>query len=553
VSIVHLSSYQQATAGQHREHALTEAHIQAVRDLTWTISNAAISGAQAAIDAAYLAAADILVIEAGVADATSDDKLTPPEKGAVLDAYRPLYYQRDSLLAQADTYGLTAEKATYLAAYNVFTGWMIGAPVLLGIGINEVAWRGTTTDLGAGGGVTYRGKWKTYLDSRQVLLDAIATKARSLITATEAQLANIASDSVLSKGSEKSVVLATAHDLIDGKGALDTQAAVSPAIDASVYDAKIAALKTYLEVGLGVTTLGSSAAERAWIAVDSNIVYDTFVAKFREAQAARTDLVGAIAQRAKTAAAAAQTTADSAYSIALPSRAVHYSATAPTTRSNGTALLDGDQWFNTDITTACPVSTCGGHALDTAGVPYIGTWAHRAPYWTHVRSGGFWTDGKGTQLICAGEIAAGAVAADKIAANALKTANYAYTGTLGGGTEVATAGAKMQNAPGGTALLVAPSNLKIGNYNFNQMMRGLSGRLVPGPSPEMIIDLIPSEVDTWYSVIATPSAYLGIIPMGAFIVKSVSKNTNNVVFTMYDTPPIGTYIDWDVALLRPPP
>jgi hypothetical protein len=63
----------------------------------------------------------------------------------------------------------------------------------------------------------------------------------------------------------------------------------------------------------------------------------------------------------------------------------------------------------------------------------------------------------------------GVVVARLLAANVLKTPNYAFTGTEGGANEVATAGAKMQNAPGGTALLVAPDNLKIGAVKLSAL------------------------------------------------------------------------------------
>ena len=58
-----------------------------------------------------------------------------------------------------------------------------------------------------------------------------------------------------------------------------------------------------------------------------------------------------------------------------------------------------------------------------------------------------------------------AVTADKIEANAIKTSNYASTGTSGTFSEVATAGAKMQKD--GIALMVAPNGLKLGTAWFN--------------------------------------------------------------------------------------
>jgi hypothetical protein len=154
----------------------------------------------------------------------------------------------------------------------------------------------------------------------------------------------------------------------------------------------------------------------------------------------------------------AQAAAASAAVLAGSKTKVFHADAAPTE-----GMQDGDLWFSTDTVTNCPVAACKGHTLDGSGAPNVGGYPHRAMYWPHRYATNAWVDSERQALIVASEIAAGAIVADKIAANVLKTPNYAFTGTEGGANEVATAGAKMQNAPGGTALLVAPGNLKIGS------------------------------------------------------------------------------------------
>lgn len=70
----------------------------------------------------------------------------------------------------------------------------------------------------------------------------------------------------------------------------------------------------------------------------------------------------------------------------------------------------------------------------------------------------------GGDMVVDGTLSAGA-----FAGNVVRTTNYAFTGTEGTSSEVATAGAKMQTAPGGVALLVAKGNLKVGTEYFGDI------------------------------------------------------------------------------------
>jgi ATP-dependent protease ClpP protease subunit len=142
-----------------------------------------------------------------------------------------------------------------------------------------------------------------------------------------------------------------------------------------------------------------------------------------------------------------------AQTLASNKSAVLRQAAPPANPTGGYTLRTGDLWYNTDATTNCADSNCKGHTLDASGVPSVGAYPHRGTYWLHHWTGSAWVDAERKAKITA----------EEFEGNVFKTPNYAFTGTQGGADEVATAGAKMQNAPGGTALLVAPQNLKIGS------------------------------------------------------------------------------------------
>jgi hypothetical protein len=92
-----------------------------------------------------------------------------------------------------------------------------------------------------------------------------------------------------------------------------------------------------------------------------------------------------------------------------------------------------------------------------------------SPPWTISRfwDGSAWVDL--TQYIDGNLLVSGTVAASKFAGNIIRTANYAYSGTEGGASEVATAGAKMQSASGGLALLAAVDGVKFGATKFSDL------------------------------------------------------------------------------------
>lgn len=147
--------------------------------------------------------------------------------------------------------------------------------------------------------------------------------------------------------------------------------------------------------------------------------------------------------------------------LASSKSAVFYSALAPSNPTSGYTLRTGDVWFSTDTTTSCPDSSCKGHTADATGDPQVGTYPHRALYWSHRWSGTAWVDARATQTIITSELAAGVIVASKIATDSLRTTTYS-PGTSGG-SEYAITGVKIQN-PGGSggSLLVGNGQFRLG-------------------------------------------------------------------------------------------
>jgi hypothetical protein len=118
----------------------------------------------------------------------------------------------------------------------------------------------------------------------------------------------------------------------------------------------------------------------------------------------------------------------------------------------------GTAWTDTAANTA--TAAYGGSRIGDTVTEYSNT---ITPKWAVTK---FWTGSAWVApgLVIDGSLLVhGTVVTEALASDAIRTGNYAFTGTEGGADEVATAGAKMQNAPGGTALLVAPENFKIGS------------------------------------------------------------------------------------------
>jgi hypothetical protein len=128
-------------------------------------------------------------------------------------------------------------------------------------------------------------------------------------------------------------------------------------------------------------------------------------------------------------------------------------------------IAPASSWSESSATLAITYNPASGGVLRLGDTV---TQYNDAANFAHTR---FW-DGSAWQVLTVkldgNLLVGGTVGAEAFAGNVFKTPNYAFTGTEGTATECATAGAKMQNAPGGTALLTAPNNLKIGTHAIRE-------------------------------------------------------------------------------------
>jgi hypothetical protein len=190
-------------------------------------------------------------------------------------------------------------------------------------------------------------------------------------------------------------------------------------------------------------------------------------------------------------------------------------ASAPSNPTGDYALRLGDSWTSTDTTTNCADLNCTGRARNTDGTYTValGTAApHANAFWGHLWDGSAWKDSER-------KIVANEILADRIAANALKTTNYASSGT--GSSEVATAGAKMQNDASGLALIVGPQGAKFGSYFIDEiqqtLLKGLA-RITSGSGSSLSVDRV------WYRGNDSPSYQNGAPYIGAFAIKAWWEN-----------------------------
>jgi hypothetical protein len=113
-----------------------------------------------------------------LADIAADNKLTPVEKQSTRAEWDAAYAERAGIRAQADTFGISAEKTTYDNAFQEL-GTYLNAGAAYTIGstppswINDASLATTTTIAGA----TFRSYWSTLYAARQTLLNQIAIEA----------------------------------------------------------------------------------------------------------------------------------------------------------------------------------------------------------------------------------------------------------------------------------------------------------------------------------------------------------------------------------------
>lgn len=144
-------------------------------------------------------------------------------------------------------------------------------------------------------------------NAANALADAAAAQADA--NAALLELGNIASDNLLSQG-EKPLVIRDNSVIVAEQSGIDAQAtAFAITTEKSAYDSAVSALTSYLAT-LTTPTLWSD------LAGDTTIVGTTFRSKFSDVYTTRQTLLNAIYAAAKSKADAAQTTGNTANSIA---------------------------------------------------------------------------------------------------------------------------------------------------------------------------------------------------------------------------------------------
>lgn len=195
----------------------------------------------------------------------------------------------------------------------------------------------------------------------------------------------------------------------------------------------------------------------------ANVVEPLYVSDARaDAQAAQ-----AAADAAQAAADAAQAAADAAAGAAAGADAkaagrnrTFRQATAPLNPTGGYPLCVSDTWVSTDITTACPDTTCTGRARLANGSLPVGAAPHGAANWTHLWNGTAWKDAE--RPIVAREITAA-----NINANEFKVG---YSEDAQGNP---TAGVKIFDAA--KPLKIGPGGAQVGPYELSApVVRSLS-------------------------------------------------------------------------------
>ncbi len=176
-----LSSEEAAARLSSAEAAISVQAGQIALTATKTYVDAADSGLSAAAAAAQTAATNAAnaaaTANATLADIASDSKLTPTEKRVVRKEWDIIAAEKDPMLAQADRFTNTVEKAAYLAAFqalanylNAGVTWTTGVPSW----ITDANLSVTTNFTGA----TFRTRFKAYYDARTTLLNVLAYQAQ---------------------------------------------------------------------------------------------------------------------------------------------------------------------------------------------------------------------------------------------------------------------------------------------------------------------------------------------------------------------------------------
>jgi len=351
---------QSLSPGAIAANAITQAKLSSavamsITDAQADASEAIGKAAQAQTDAT--AAAGNATSALGlIADIANDGKFTAVEKQSSRAEWDAIYAEKTPIETQATTFGITTEKTNYTNAYTALANylnngtWTPGATPPLWLQDGQLA---ITTDIT---GSVFRSTWKAYYDTRTLLLNAIAAKAKTLADAADgkavtaianaatadgkavtalanaatadgkavaaqqdaddanALLANIASDSKLTPD-EKQLTRKEWDVLPTEYTENDAQAGVFGIVaERTAYTNAYDALGTYLNAGVAWNPGGAvpSYISDANLGTTTDITGSVFRSTWKAYYDARTTLLNAIAAKAKTLADAAQTQANTA-------------------------------------------------------------------------------------------------------------------------------------------------------------------------------------------------------------------------------------------------
>jgi len=277
-----------------------------------------------------------------IAEIASDGKLTATEKQSVRLEWDVVASEWGGINTQAENFGITTEKSNYINAFQALANylnngvaWSSGVPSW----ITDVNIPTTTTIVGA----TFRSKWSTYYYNRTILLNAIATKAKTVAdtanstantaasTATTAAtnatnavntantvnslVSDIASDSKLTPN-EKYTVRREWEVVAAEKAGIETQATSFGLVtEKATYTTAFQNLANYLNAGVTWASGIPSWISDANASITTTIVGSTFRATWKAYYDARTALLNAVAVKA---ASMANSTEDNLTTIARP-------------------------------------------------------------------------------------------------------------------------------------------------------------------------------------------------------------------------------------------
>lgn len=336
---VYYSSPQLEKGNKVTDWGLSQQDIQDGIDSAQTTANAAKTEADKAQTDANTAKTSADNANSLLADIASDNKLVPTEKSSVRQEWNIIAAELSVNNSQADKFSITTEKTSCNSAFQTLanylnngTAWSTGIPSW----INDANLSVTTDIVGS----TFRANWKSYYDARTVLLNAIASKAKDLADAAQSRansaytnaataqatadtakgvadqaktdaatadakavtannlLTDIASDDKLVPSEKQDTQLE--WDSIKSEYTKNVTQATNFSVSYTTYQTAYNSLNSY------ITPLLAS------LTTTSNIIGTTFRSTFKSYYDARTDLLNAIATKAKTLADTAQSKADEA-------------------------------------------------------------------------------------------------------------------------------------------------------------------------------------------------------------------------------------------------